>query len=74
MIQIDAPLAAILITTLIALLGMAVAWGTLREKVKNNCKDIESNYKQNREDHQMLFNKMEDIQRDVRNGQRNHGG
>jgi len=73
MIQVDTPMAAILITVLLALIAMAAGWGTLREKVKNNCRDIDGNYKQNREDHQMIFNKLDQIQHDLRNGQRNHG-
>ena len=68
MIQIDAGLAAIFITILFALLGMAAAWGTLSQKVKNNYHQIDANYKQNREDHQMIFNKLSEIQHDLRNG------
>jgi len=68
MIQIDAPLVAIFFTILMALLAMAVAWGSLREKVKHNCqavkeqeKMIERNYQQNREDHQLIFQKLDKI-------------
>jgi len=40
MIQIDAAFAAIFVTVLISLIAMGVAWGSLSQKVKNNCKDI----------------------------------
>lgn len=40
MIQFDAALAAIFITILLALISMGVAWGTLREKVNGNRRDI----------------------------------
>jgi len=74
MIQIEPGMIAIFVTILFALLGMAAAWGTLHEKVKNNCKQIIGNYNQNREDHQMLFNKLTEIQRDLKNSYKNHGG
>jgi len=70
MIQIDSALAAIFITILLSLIGMGVAWGTLHEKVKGNSKQIEANYKQNREDHLMIFNKLNEIQRDLKNGRK----
>lgn len=73
MIQIDAPVLAIFITILLSLMGMAAGWGSLHEKVKHNCKDIEANARQNREDHQLIFNKLDSIQHDLKNGARNHG-
>jgi len=65
MIQIDAAIVAIFVTVLIALLGMAVGWGTLRERVSNNRKEIEKFSKQNREDHKAIFEMLNSIQRKV---------
>ena len=73
MIQVDAALVAIFITILISLIGMGAAWGSLRERVKTNTEDIDANYNQNREDHQMMFKKLSEIQRDLRNGNRHAG-
>ncbi len=64
---IDAGVAAIFITVLLSLMGMAVAWGTLRERVKHNCHDITDDRKANREDHQLLFAKMEEVKEEVKN-------
>jgi len=79
MIQIDAPLAAIFITILLALIATGVAWGSLRERVNHNSKDIgdkaeaqekivsqiRAEFKayqlNNREDHSMIFNKLDKI-------------
>ena len=79
MIEIDAALAAIFITVLLALIAMGVAWGSLREKVNGNCRDIQTekdSHKEtitqiraefkayqlnNREDHSMIFNKLDKI-------------
>lgn len=70
MIQMDAPLAAIFVTILLALLGFAAAWGVLTEKVRNNRKDIESNRRENRQDHQQIFAKLDDIKKEIANNGR----
>uniref|UniRef100_A0A6M3J4N9 Uncharacterized protein n=1 Tax=viral metagenome TaxID=1070528 RepID=A0A6M3J4N9_9ZZZZ len=65
MIQIDAAIAAIFVTVLIALLGMAVGWGTLRERVNNNRMQIERLCEQNRQDHLLIFSKLDSIKKDL---------
>ena len=61
----DVGMVAILITILLALLAMAAAWGSLRERVKHNKEAIASDRKTNREDHQQIFEKLDQI---LRNG------
>lgn len=65
MIQIDAAIAAIFVTVLIALLGMAVGWGTLRERVNNNRMQIERLCEQNRQDHLLIFSKLDSIKKEL---------
>ncbi len=75
--QIDTGMAAILVTVLLALLGLAMAWGALGQKVsrhditikenrENVEKDIERLHTENREDHRQIFTKLEEIQRFMR--------
>ncbi len=65
---------AILVTVLLALFGIAVAWGALGQRVTNQDKTIEANRKsserdierlhtENREDHRQIFSKLEEINR-----------
>jgi len=65
MIQIDAAIVAIFVTVLIALLGLAVGWGTLRERVNNNRVQIEKSSEQNRQDHKIIFEKLDSIKKDI---------
>jgi hypothetical protein len=65
----------IAIPVVIWLLGLSFALGRLWEKVKTNCDDIqksmaeiEKNRKENREDHRLIFNKLEDVLKMMRNG------
>ena len=58
---LDSSQVAIFVTVLISLVAMGVAWGTLREKVKGNRIDLDDDRKQNREDHQRLFDKLSEI-------------
>jgi len=64
MIQVDAGVAAILITILLSLIGMGVAWGTLREKVKQNRCDINTHFDDNKKDHDKMITKLDNI-RDI---------
>lgn len=79
MIQIDTGIVAIFITILFALLGLAVGYGTLREKVKRNSldvdrvreeskKEMEQFCSENREDHGKIYNKLDEINKYIRNG------
>jgi len=63
--QLDVGMIAILITILLALLAMSAAWGALRERVKHNKEAISDDRQTNREDHQQIFNKLDEI---LRNG------
>lgn len=74
MIEINAGMVAVFVTILLSLLGMAVAWGTLREKVKQHDKDIESNRNENRQDHKLIFQKLDDIKKEISNGRHSVGG
>ena len=65
MIQIET---GVLVTVLIALLGMAASLGALSQKVKQNKERIDTDRKDNRDDHHQIFNKLEDINKFIRNG------
>ncbi len=65
---IDTPLLAIIITVLITLLGMAVAWGSLGQRVNEHDKMLERLHSENRQDHQQIFNKLDEINQFMRNG------
>jgi len=54
---------AIFVTILGAILGMAIAWGTLREKVRQNRIDIDNIRDQNRTDHALIFQKLDALLR-----------
>ena len=66
---LDTGTVAILVTILLALLALSAAWGTLREKVKSIRYDIDKDRKDNREDHQRMFDKLDKIDRGI-NGNR----
>lgn len=79
---IDTAAAAIFVTILLSLIGMGIAWGTLMEKVKNSCDDIEQNRtnielnrQENKQDHTIMFDKLNEIRDMVHNlnGKTNHG-
>ena len=63
--NLDVGTVAIFISILLALLAMSAAWGTLREKVKNIRYDIDKERKDNRDDHQRMFDKLEKIDREL---------
>ena len=68
MIQIDTGMLGIFITVLIAIIGMAASLGALSQKVKHNKEQIDSDRKDNRDDHRQIFSKLEDINKFIRNG------
>ncbi len=82
--ELDAGLVAILVTILMALLGVAAAWGALGQRVSNQDRTIEANrqstdhdierlHTENRDDHRQIFSKLEEINRYMQedhNGQR----
>jgi len=68
MIQIDTGMLGIFITVQIAIIGMAASLGALSQKVKHNKEQIDSDRKDNRDDHRQIFSKLEDINKFIRNG------
>ncbi len=68
MIEIDAATLAVIVTIFIAVLGLAVAWGALGQKVKRHDQDIKDIRKENREDHEKIFSKLDAINNYIRNG------
>lgn len=78
--EIDAGLVAVIITVLLAIIAMAVGWGTLRERLSNTREDVDSNRRQiekNREantsEHRLIFTKLDDIKDRIINGNKSHG-
>jgi len=65
--MVDSSLIAIIITILLSIIGLAVAWGALGQKVKRHDKDIDRLHSENREDHRQIFNKLEEINAYIRN-------
>ena len=72
--QIDAALVGVLVTVLLAILGITFGYGVLTNKVSNNRKDINDiwdwlqNYqKENKSDHNQINSKLDNI---IRNGAR----
>lgn len=75
MIEFNAPVIAIFVVILGSLLGLAVGWGTLRERVKNNRHDIDQDRddrkgdrKENSEAHERIYDKIDETLTAVRNG------
>jgi len=60
-LTIDAGMVAVIVIVLFALLGLAVGYGALLQKVKNNKEDIEKFCRENREDHRDIFNKLDAV-------------
>ncbi len=76
---LDIGMIAILVSIIVALLGVAVAWGALSQRVSNQDskidankkateKDIERLHTENREDHRHIFSKLEEINRFMQGG------
>ncbi len=76
---LDIGMIAILVSIIVALLGVAVAWGALSQRVSNQDskidankkateKDIERLHTENREDHRQIFSKLEEINRFMQGG------
>jgi len=65
---IENSLLAMGITTFIALLSFAAWVGALHQKVKQNKEDIASDRRDNRNDHRLIFDKLEEINMYIRNG------
>ncbi len=70
--NLDMGMLAIFVTILVTLLGAAVAWGALSQRVTNQGRTIEANrrsfehdmerlHTENREDHRQIFGKLEEI-------------
>ncbi len=66
--QIDTEMLGIIVTVLIAVIGLAAALGALSQKVKQHDKDIYLNREENRQDHRQIFDKLEEINKFMRNG------
>ena len=65
MLQIDMGVA---ITAMIALISLAAWVGSLSQRVKRSEKDINCDRKDNRQDFQRIFEKLEEINKYIRNG------
>lgn len=65
MIEIDASLVAILVTILGALIGVAFGYGSLTQKVKGVVEQFKNYQKENKDDHNMINNKLDRI---IQNG------
>ena len=68
MFQIDT---GVVITALIAIISLAAWVGSLSQRVRRSEKDIDCDRKDNRQDHQMIFEKLEEINKYIRNGKPN---
>ncbi len=66
MVQIDTAVFAILISVVLAIIALAVAWGALGQTVKRHDKEIDKLHNENREDHRAIFNKLEEINRSLK--------
>jgi len=75
---LDTALLAIIITVLIAMLGLAATLGALHQKVSRNVKDISFNRSETRKlidelrlenkvDHGLIFNKLDELNKYLRN-------
>lgn len=67
---IDAGTTAIMVTVLLALITMGAAWGTLRERVSKTSEEVKLNRVENRQEHKHLFEKLEEIRAEIKNGHR----
>ncbi len=79
MIEINAGLVGVFVTVLFAIIGLAVGYGTLKEKVSNNRKDIDKERdnqkremekfaKENKDEHERIYNKLDEVNKYIRNG------
>lgn len=75
MIQVDTGLISIFVAVLLAILGLAAAWGAFSQRVKQHDKDIHDTKsdnselrKENREDHSKIFDKLEEINKRIGGG------
>jgi len=57
---------AAIITIIIWVLGLSFASGVLWEKVRSNHQDIEINRKENREAHKHIFDKLDELTKEMR--------
>ncbi len=68
MIQIDTGILSIIITVLLAIVGLAAGLGALSQKVRQHDDEIKTNRVENQQAHQRIFDKLEDINNFIRNG------
>ncbi len=79
MIEINAGLVGVFVTVLFAIIGLAVGYGTLREKVSQNRRDIDKERdnqkremekfaKENKDEHERIYNKLDEVNKYIRNG------
>ena len=62
--NIDTGVLGVVVTLLLALLSLSAWTGALSQKVKRH----DDNYLENRSDHKLIFEKLEEINRYLRNG------
>jgi hypothetical protein len=68
MMQIEPSSLAGLLAVFISLISLAAWVGALSQKVKGHDKSIEKIHTENREDHQKIFTKLEEVNLFLRNG------
>ena len=64
MLQIDTGILAAVITILVSIIGLSAWVGALSQRVKAN----ENGREQNRADHQLIYTKLEEINKYLRDG------
>jgi hypothetical protein len=68
MADIDTGIIAVLVTVLLSIISLSAWLGSLSQKVKGHDKSIEKIHTENREDHHLIFTKLEEINLFLRNG------
>ena len=68
MFEIDWAAAGVLSTGLVSLMVLAAWVGTISERVKHHTESIKENDEQNHTDHQIIFDKLDDLRELIGNG------
>lgn len=67
-LEIDGATLGVVITVLVSIISLAAWMGALSQKVNHNEKGIEDDRNTNRQDHQLIFSKLDEIGKYIRNG------
>lgn len=68
MMQIDSGIVAIFVTLLLSIVSLAAWLGSLSQRVKGNDDAVERIHIENRDDHQKIYAKLEQVNSFLRNG------